>query len=138
MLVPSSEPFQILGTLFNSSLFPHRAPKDHTLLTTFVGGTRTPENAQLSPEELQNLVMKDLSALLGIKSPPVFQHTTLWPQAIPQYQIGHGQHITTIKAFEKENPGFFIGGNGRDGISLSHCIDAGERLSQETLQFLKQ
>jgi oxygen-dependent protoporphyrinogen oxidase len=81
--------------------------------------------------------MKDLSVLLNIKADPVFQHTTLWQKAIPQYQIGHGKHIERMKAFEEKNPGFFIGGNSRDGISLSYCLDAGNRLSQEALQFLK-
>jgi oxygen-dependent protoporphyrinogen oxidase len=138
MLVPSKEPFHILGTLFSSSLFPNRAPADHILLTTFTGGTRAPENAQLSQEELCELVMRDLSILLGIKAQPVFQHATLWQKAIPQYQISHGQHMERMEAFEKENPGFFIGGNGRDGISLSYCLDAGDRLSQEALQFLQK
>jgi oxygen-dependent protoporphyrinogen oxidase len=137
MLLPAKEPFQILGTLFSSSLFPNRAPDDHILLTTFTGGTRAPENAQLTQDELRELVMKDLSVLLNIKADPVFQHTTLWQKAIPQYQIGHGKHIERMKAFEEKNPGFFIGGNSRDGISLSYCLDAGNRLSQEALQFLK-
>jgi oxygen-dependent protoporphyrinogen oxidase len=137
MLVPAKEPFQILGTLFSSSLFPNRTPDDHILLTTFTGGTRAPENAQLTQDELKELVMKDLSVLLNIKAQPVFQHTTLWQKAIPQYQIGHGEYIERMKAFEEKNPGFFIGGNSRDGISLSYCLDAGDRLSQEALQFLK-
>ncbi len=138
MLVPAKEPFRILGTLFSSSLFPNRAPKNHILLTTFTGGTRMPGNAQLAQDELSELVMKDLSTLLSIKAQPVFQHTTLWQKAIPQYQIGHGQYIEKMKAFEDKNPGFFIGGNGRDGISLSYCLEAGDRLSQEALQFLKK
>ena len=41
-LVPEIENRQTLGTLFSSTLFPDRAPANHALLTTFVGGERQP------------------------------------------------------------------------------------------------
>ena len=39
-LVPEVEKRKILGTLFSSTLFPNRSPRDHVLLTSFVGGER--------------------------------------------------------------------------------------------------
>ena len=36
-LVPEIEKGKILGTLFSSTLFPNRSPRDHVLLTSFVG-----------------------------------------------------------------------------------------------------
>ena len=42
MLVPKVENLKILGALFNSSLFPGRAPKDYIALTVFIGGARQP------------------------------------------------------------------------------------------------
>ena len=40
LLVPEVENLQILGALFNSSLFPCRAPDDHVTITVFIGGVR--------------------------------------------------------------------------------------------------
>ena len=42
MLIPGKEKFNILGTIFSSSLFPNRAPAGHVTLTSFLGGTRHP------------------------------------------------------------------------------------------------
>src|SRR5262249_9115899 len=43
-LVPRSAGLKILGTVWNSSLFPNRAPSDQVQLTSFLGGATDPEN----------------------------------------------------------------------------------------------
>jgi hypothetical protein len=40
-----------------------------------------------------------------------------------------GAREAAYAAIEAEAPGLFIGGNGRDGISLSYCIESGRRLA---------
>ena len=52
MLVPAAEKLSVLGVLFNSTLFPGRAPAGQVLLTVFVGGARQPELAELADEAL--------------------------------------------------------------------------------------
>jgi oxygen-dependent protoporphyrinogen oxidase len=135
-LVPAIEPFRILGTLFSSSLFAGRAPADHVLLTTFVGGTRAPHLATLPIKELRALILEDLGKLLGLRGAPAFEHHRLWPRAIPQYEVGHGRIIEEIREIEQAHPGLQIGGNARDGISLSYCIEGGRRLAEATLTHL--
>src|SRR5690625_2493826 len=73
MLLPEKEQKQILGTIFASTLFPNRAPKDHVLLTTFVGGTRNPDLANASEKTIRRIVLENLQALLGIRGEPVFE-----------------------------------------------------------------
>ena len=55
-LVPRSAGLRVLGTVWNSSLFPGRAPDGQVLLTSFVGGATDPGAAALSPQELASLV----------------------------------------------------------------------------------
>jgi oxygen-dependent protoporphyrinogen oxidase len=88
MLIPKVEGFKILGTIFSSSLFPNRAPEGHITLTSYVGGERQPELAQLPSHALYDLVCADLRTLLGVRGQPTFQHTVFWPKAIPQYTLG--------------------------------------------------
>jgi len=135
-LVPSVEPFRILGTLFSSSLFPNRAPDGHVLLTNFIGGTRAPDLALLPPDEIRSIILEDLHRLLGLRGEPVFEHHRLWPRAIPQYEVGYGQTLAAMQAVESQNPGLQIGGNSRDGISLSYCIEGSRRLARETIGYL--
>jgi oxygen-dependent protoporphyrinogen oxidase len=130
VLVPEVEGGKILGTLFSSSMFPGRAPEGHVAVTTFVGGVRQPELARLAPAELLRLVRTELERLLGVRAAPVFSHVAQWPRAIPQYTVGYQRHKDTFAAFEAAAPGFFIGGNARDGISLANCIESGRRLAR--------
>jgi len=137
-LVPSREPFRILGTLFCSSLFGGRAPEGHVLLTTFVGGARCPDLATRPTAALREIVLADLRRLLHLKGGPTFMHRRTWAQAIPQYEIGHGRFIRHATSCEARFPGLQVGGNARDGISLSYCIEGGRRLARETQAFLKK
>ena len=61
------------------------------MLTSYVGGERYPELASLPPEELVELVWRDLRVLLGVKGRPVFAHHAFYPKAIPQYNVGYGK-----------------------------------------------
>ena len=129
LLVPAVEQRSILGVLFSSSLFPGRAPDGHVALTVMVGGTRQPEMASLSPDRLLARIRTDLTELLGITGEPVFQRHTVWPRAIPQYNLGYEQYLGVMAACERANPGLLIGGQARDGIALPACIAAGESLA---------
>jgi len=48
-LVPSRERRRILGSLWSSSIFDERAPARKVLMTTMVGGARSPQTARLVP-----------------------------------------------------------------------------------------
>lgn len=129
MLVPAVEPFQILGTLFSSTLFPGRAPKDHVTLTTFVGGARYPKLALKSKDEIKSIVLQDLEKLLGVEGSPVFEQTTHWEKAIPQYDLNYGTCKVAMDDVERQHPGFHFAGNYRGGISVSDCITNAQSLA---------
>jgi protoporphyrinogen/coproporphyrinogen III oxidase len=125
MLIPKVERFKILGTIFSSSLFPNRAPAGHVLLTSYVGGERYPELASSAPDTLVNLTCEDLRILLGVRGNPAFQHTFVYPKAIPQYNVGYGHYRRLMSAIEERVPGLFLAGHYRDGVSLSDSILSG-------------
>ncbi len=122
MLIPEVEKLNILGVLFMSSLFRGRAPKDHVLLTVFMGGTRQPHIALQPEEERQIIAEKDLHTLLGINVVPSFIFHRQWENAIPQYGIGFGEIKLAFHHLEKANPGLYFTGNYREGISVSDTI----------------
>jgi protoporphyrinogen/coproporphyrinogen III oxidase len=129
-LVPATEKRSILGIIFSSSLFPGRAPDGHVALTVFAGGALQPDIARLAPAALIRRVVADLQALLGTQGQPAFVRHTLWPRAIPQYNLGYGVHLDAMAKCEKDHPGLLIGGNVRDGISLADCILSGTALAE--------
>lgn len=135
VLVPGAEGFSILGTLFTSTLFPNRAPRHHVTLTTYLGGSRQPDIAEMDEEQQAARVLSDLNKLLGLSGEPLFTHRIHWPRAIPQYETGFGRILEQMDRAEREHPGFYLAGNYRTGISVGDTIhaafDLAERIAGE-------
>jgi oxygen-dependent protoporphyrinogen oxidase len=138
MLIPKIEGFNILGTLFSSSLFPNRAPAGHVTLTSYIGGVRAPGLALRSAEELVAMTMKDLRAILGVTGQPTFAHHVLYAKAIPQYSVGYGRFKDLMTQFEREAPGLFFAGHYRDGISLGDSLISGHNMADRIADYLCQ
>lgn len=138
MLIPKAEGFRILGTIFSSSLFPNRAPADCVTLTSYLGGTRAPDLAQLPAEHLFEITCQDLRPLLSISAGPTFRHHVLFPTAIPQYDVGFGRFKKLLSAIETSTPGIFFAGQYRDGISVSDCIVSGRRAANCVVEYLDE
>lgn len=130
MLIPKIEGFKSLGTIFSSALFPNRAPAGHLTLTTYVGGERYPEFASLPQDKLVSLVCEDLRVLLGVQGQPTFRHVVVYPQAIPQYNVGFGRFKELLTQIEADQPGLFFAGHFRDGVSLSDSIVSGINMAE--------
>jgi len=124
-LVPEVENRKILGTLFSSTLFPDRAPADHALLTTFVGGERQPELAKLEDRELHSLVCQEHQSLLGTSGTPSFQKIVRWPRAIPLPDSKMTDRKRAAQQLETLNPGLQFVGSHLCGVSLPNCLDSG-------------
>ena len=138
MLVPSIEGRSLLGVLFNSSLFPGRAPDGHVALTCFLGGARNPEIGSLTTGELLRLVDRDLRELLGVSGAPVWVHHSFWQHAIPQYNVGYQSAKDAIVKAEASNPGFFIAGSFREGISVGDCVTVAQHTAERVAAYLSQ
>lgn len=135
VLAPSKEKRFVLGTLFSSTLFPGRAPEDHVLLTSFVGGDRRPDLVELDDGLLIDGVRADLADLLGTHGRPALTHVARWPAAIPQYDERYPAARDWMTRIESHNPGFFFAGNARAGISMPdtirHAAHLADRLTTE-------
>ena len=136
MLIPKVEGFNILGTIFSSSLFPNRAPAGHLTLTSYLGGERQPELALRPAEKLVELTCEDLRILLGVRGQPTFAHCVVYPKAIPQYNLGYGRYRGLLTEIEKQAPGLFFAGHYRDGVSLGDSILSGCNMVERVGKFL--
>jgi len=137
MLVPKAEAdVRILGTIFTSTIFPDRAPDDHVLLTTLVGGARRPALTHQNVHAVRELVERDLQHLLGVRGEPVLMHYTEWRTGIPQYTVGYGAVKEALQQLEDAHTRFALAGNYRDGISVPDAMASGETAAQRLLQAL--
>ena len=92
-LLPRSAGIRTLGTVWNTSLFPNRAPEGHALLTSFVGGATDPRCGAATPDEFSaHGAQGNLSRIAQDSQPPrYFSNVTIYPHALPQYNLGHGE-----------------------------------------------
>lgn len=132
-LVPEREQRQILGAIWNSTLFPDRAPDGGACLTTFVGGSRQPQNARLDDRALTDIVLHDLKELMNLSQTPDVVEVRRWPRAIPQYNVGHSRIVAAIEDFEAQHPGLYISGNFRSGVSVSDCVRQAHAISERVV-----
>ncbi|MBN2426294.1 MAG: protoporphyrinogen oxidase [Calditrichaceae bacterium] len=121
-LIPKVENKQTLGTIWSSTIFPERAPEGYAAFTTFVGGSRQPENAELNDEKLTEIVLSDLKALIGLKDNPVIVRIKRWPRAIPQYTMGYTEIQRIYNDLEDKFPGLYFAGNYRRGIGMGDSV----------------
>jgi oxygen-dependent protoporphyrinogen oxidase len=122
-LVPRSEKLRTLGTVWNSSLFPNRAPDAHALLTSFIGGAADPHATTLSPDELVSTVHKEIAPIMQIRQAPAFSNVTLYPRALPQYNLGHSERLASLQKLRAAHPGLWLTGNYVRGPAIGACIE---------------
>ncbi|MDT8322714.1 MAG: protoporphyrinogen oxidase [Bacteroidota bacterium] len=132
-LVPKVENRRILGTIFSSTIFSHRAPAGHVHLTTFIGGMRQPEEALKSEDDILRTALEEQRALLGTSMTPAFHYVTAWKHAIPQYVEGHLDRMAEVDAVEAAHPGLHYCANYRGGISVGDCVKSAHAVVEKIL-----
>ncbi|MBE0605264.1 MAG: protoporphyrinogen oxidase [Deltaproteobacteria bacterium] len=121
-LIPRGEKRKILGALWDSSVFPNRAPEGKALLRVMVGGVRAPALAALPEAELLAIARKELQEIMGISAEPVLAKAFFHDRGIPQYLVGHGKRLELISGRLAELPGLHLNSNAYRGIALNDCV----------------
>lgn len=138
-LVPGAEKRKILGTIWNSAVFANRAPAGYDLLTTFVGGARSPELFEKTDEELKEIVFDELKSILNLRGEkPFFAHVKRWRKAIPQYNLGYEKTEKAIENFSAQNKGLFFCSNFYKGISVGDCVKNAYKTADEIEALLRE
>ncbi len=133
-LAPRGQGLRTLGSIWNSSLFPNRAPDGFVLTNSFIGGETDRDALQLSDDELTNVVHRDLQTVLGITGAPIRLPITRWPRAIPQYNLGHAARVATIEAALVRRPGLHLAGNYLHGVALGDLIKQGKEIAEQAVR----
>ncbi|GBD98305.1 protoporphyrinogen oxidase [bacterium BMS3Abin07] len=132
-LIPARERRKILGTLWDSSIFPNRAPDGHVLLRTMIGGARASSLAMQEDNKIVDNIMGELGTIMGIKSDPDFIKIYRHELAIPQYHLGHQEILREVDAMVSTCRGLYLTGNAYRGIGMNDCIENSYNLCNRIL-----
>lgn len=129
-LVTRAEELATLGVLWESSIFPGRAPDDAVLLRVFLGGARRPGVLDLDEEALMVVARSELAKVLGITARPIQHWVFRWPSAIAQYTVGQEERAREIRSRLAFHPGLHVCGTAIDGVSFNHAIASARRTAR--------
>jgi len=135
-LIPKKEGCSILGTLWDSSIFPQRAPEGYVMLRSMMGGATNPEAIDLSDSEVKTRTQAELKKIMGIDAEPDFVRIFRHQRAIPQYIVGHADRLKAIEQQLKDKRGLILTGNAFFGVGLNDCVNAANRAGEQVLGLL--
>lgn len=124
-LTTRGEGLATLGVVWESSLFPGRAPAGAVLLRVMLGGSRRPDVLALREPHIVDLARQELQAVMGITAAPSHVWAFTWPEAIAQYTVGHLERRAAIAARQAAHPGLLLCGTSYDGVSFNHAVKGG-------------
>jgi oxygen-dependent protoporphyrinogen oxidase len=133
-LIPFREGLKILGTLWDSSVFPNRAPEGYVLLRSMLGGARNSEFALQNEDKLIASVRAELKEIMGIDVTPDFIKVYTHPKGIPQYSVGHSEKLQKIYEISNKYKGLYITGNAYKGIGVNDCIENSYKLAEKIVK----
>ena len=73
---------------------------------------------------------------LGVRGEPVFRQVVRWPQAIPQYHVGHLERVARIEAAVGRHPGLFVAGNALHGVAMNDVAEQAGFVAERVAAFL--
>lgn len=126
-LVPAKENRKILGSIWTSSIFSHRAPMGKVQFRTMVGGDGDHDTPMRPDAELVEIVKKELGSIVGAAGEPEIVKIYRWRFGIPQYRIGHSVMMENIESELKRLGNLYLVSNAYYGISLNDCVKSAWR-----------
>ena len=125
-IVPREEGLHVLACTFSSVKYPGRAPEGFVLLRAFLGGVQVGGVFERDDASLTYLAAAELATLLGIEGSPCLARVARHPRAMPQYEVGHLDRVSTVEARVAGLPGLALVGTAYRGVGVSDAVRSGE------------
>ena len=138
VLIPRSEKHRTLGIVWNSSLFPNRAPQGQFVITSILGGATDSAIIEKSDQEIAAIATHEHAKILKIEGSPVISAIWKHPRALPQYNLGHAHAVREIREAERATPGLYFAGNYLEGPSIGKCVEQGLQTAEAVRRDLEQ
>jgi len=131
LLTTTSAKLPILGVLWDSSIFPDRAPGGSKSMRVLIGGQRNPELVEQDEAGLIDTARAGIEKTMGITDDPDVTFVRRWDRGIPSYAPGHIARVHAIFEQLAEHPGLHLCSNAYRGIAMNDCVRAGRELAEK-------
>ena len=133
LLTTSSAGKQILGVLWDSAIFPDRAPAGKKSLRVMIGGQRNPTLALKDDAELVDIAVQGVRETMGVADAPSVTFVQRWERGIPSYRLGHLARVEAIFGMLEHHRGLYLSSNAYYGIGLNDCVGNARRCAERVV-----
>ncbi|MGB7931345.1 MAG: protoporphyrinogen oxidase [Gammaproteobacteria bacterium] len=130
LLTTTAARLPILGVLWDSSIFPDRAPEGCKCLRVMIGGQRNPEQMHLDDAGLLAVARTGIRLTMGVDAEPDVSFLRRWEQGIPNYPVGHLRAMDDLFNQVARYPGLHLNCNAYRGIAMNDCVRNSRELAQ--------
>lgn len=125
-LVPRGEGRLLTAASWVGGKWPHLAQPDRIVIRASAGRIDDDRAAHLDDYELVNRIHTELQGAMGIQSRPLEGMVHRWPDAFPQFGVGHLARIAaTERRLGADAAGIALAGAALRGVGLATCIAGG-------------
>ncbi|MEO6144957.1 MAG: protoporphyrinogen oxidase [Dermatophilaceae bacterium] len=130
-LVPPEENKFLVGCTWSGAKWPHLADDDIVLIRGMVGRRGDTRWMSMDDETMVRRVHEELVESMGLTGGPVDQSVQRWPQAMPQYLVGHAGRLAALDARLTHLPRLYLTGASYRGVGIASCVADAERKAQD-------
>ena len=130
-LVPPEEGKLLVGCTWSSAKWPHLADDNLVLIRCMVGRRGDRRWLSMDDDTLVRRVHEELVEAMGLTAGPDHQSIQRWPQAMPQYLVGHQDRLDALDAAMHHLPGLYLTGAAYRGVGIASCVADAKRTAQD-------
>ena len=124
-LVAQGEDLRVLGVVFESTVWPERAPHGHVLLRCIFGGARDPSATMLDDAALIAKAKEDVARAFGVPAiEPIHASVVRWAKGLPKYPVGHRDRVREASAVARTHRVVLAGADYRGPAINDLAADA--------------
>ena len=121
-LIPPIEHEFIVGCTWLTNKWPHLVNDDVVLIKCMVGRSGDDRWLSMSDERIVEEVRRGLSRILQIEADPLETRVQRWPQAMPQYVVGHSARLDAVDRLTTDLGQLHLTGAAYRGSGLAGCV----------------
>lgn len=127
-LVPRADGHLMTACSFGSAKWPHWSDADTMVLRVSAGRSGDRRAVDLSDDTVVDRLRAELSQALRTDLAPGVWRVSRWPEAFPQYEVGHLDRVARIERDLRAGlPSVAIAGASYRGSGIPACVASGRR-----------
>jgi protoporphyrinogen/coproporphyrinogen III oxidase len=131
-LVPTEQGLLLTACTWLSAKWPDLARPGDVLVRASCGRYGDDRAMAMSDDDVAARLIDELRAVAGVRGSPDEAVVTRWPDAFPQYRVGHGRRVEEVRRLVAAAPiPVALAGAHLDGVGVPACIGTGRRAARD-------